>query len=222
MRKYIKYLKFSWILSIAKTIYFNLKYLPFKTAIKLPILIDYSVRIQIKKGGKIKVAKDTTRFGVQIGGMEGYYIPHRKSSYLRIENKMEFKGNAKILRGCYVSSFGGEVIFGENFFANHDLHVISSDRIEFSKDVLIGYNCEFRDTGGHYINKKVSISPILIGKHVWIASDCKILQGVQLKDGCVVATESLVLSKINSLHQEKSLIGGSPAKVLKKNIVWNE
>lgn len=55
--------------------------------------------------------------------------------------------------------------------------------------------------------------PITIGKNVWIGSKSVILQGVSIGDNCVVAVGAVVTKSFG----DNLIIGGVPAKVIKKN-----
>lgn len=59
---------------------------------------------------------------------------------------------------------------------------------------------------------------INIGKHCWIAYGAHILKGVALKSDVVVGTMSVV---VNSIDESNVVVGGFPARILKKNINWD-
>jgi virginiamycin A acetyltransferase len=52
---------------------------------------------------------------------------------------------------------------------------------------------------------------IIIGSDVWIGMDCHILSGVKIGDGAVISSNSTVTKDIPAF----SIVGGSPARVLK-------
>jgi acetyltransferase-like isoleucine patch superfamily enzyme len=53
--------------------------------------------------------------------------------------------------------------------------------------------------------------PIVIGNDVWLAENVKILQGVTIGDGVVVATESFVTKNVPPY----AFVGGNPAKIIR-------
>jgi len=53
--------------------------------------------------------------------------------------------------------------------------------------------------------------PITIGNDVWIAENVKILQGVTIGDGAVVATESFVTKDVPPY----AMVGGYPAEIIR-------
>ena len=63
------------------------------------------------------------------------------------------------------------------------------------------------------------IGSIEIGKHVWLTSNTIVAKNVKIADGCIVA-QGAVVSK--SITESKSLVGGVPAKVIRKDIEWKK
>lgn len=93
--------------------------------------------------------------------------------------------------------------------------------------VKIGCNCllanvKFRTTDNHSIIDIASgqrINPardIIIGDHVWIAEDVKVLKGSEVGNGSIIGSGSIV----TSIVPPYSLAVGVPAKVVKTGISW--
>lgn len=57
---------------------------------------------------------------------------------------------------------------------------------------------------------------IIIEDHCWIGTRSIILKNVQLNKGCVIAAGSIVTSDVPCY----SIVGGTPARVIKKDISW--
>lgn len=53
---------------------------------------------------------------------------------------------------------------------------------------------------------------IVIGNDVWMARDCKILSGVHIGDGAIIAANAVVTKDV----EPYSIVGGIPAKVIRK------
>lgn len=87
---------------------------------------------------------------------------------------------------------------------------------------MYGWNISFNTTDGHHVyengRQKAMEGDIIVGNHVWIASNCTITKNVYIADDCVVAQNSLIGKKFET---PKCLIGGQPAKVLKDNFTWS-
>lgn len=67
---------------------------------------------------------------------------------------------------------------------------------------------------GEQTNAPAGIS---IGNHVWIAYGVDVFKGSRIPDGCVVAGRALLTGKF---EESNTLIGGLPAKVIRRNISW--
>ena len=85
-----------------------------------------------------------------------------------------------------------------------------------AKDVVI------RTTDGHviynrYDRKRINAaSDVIIGDHVWIADRSVILKGVRIGNSSVIALGSIVTKNVPS----NVIVAGSPAKVVRRDIVW--
>ncbi|MBO1081600.1 acyltransferase [Roseomonas haemaphysalidis] len=99
----------------------------------------------------------------------------------------------------------------------------ANDRVTIGQDCLFA-NVRFRtsdshpiydDTNGERINPS---KPITVGNKVWIAEDVLILKGAIIEDGSAIGARSLVAGRIPS----KCIAVGSPAKVVRQNIRWEE
>ena len=62
------------------------------------------------------------------------------------------------------------------------------------------------------LRKVESKGEVIIGDNVWIGDKCTILPNVHIGDGVIVAANSVVTKDVPPY----SVVGGDPAKVLKK------
>lgn len=216
--KIIKYL-----LSIPKTIFFNFRVFPLLTAIKMPIFVANSVKINNIYRGCIQVQGKIRPLMITIG-MGGSKAIFAKKGMIHISKKDKaniiFKGKANFAEGI-VLYVKGKLIFGKNFSANRNCFISSDNDMTFGEDVLIGWNVNIRDSDGHkivYQDKKTDKdSNVQIGNHVWICAYSDILKGSKIANDCVVAYRSCVLGLETT---NNTLVGGYPAKKIKDNINW--
>lgn len=215
-----------YFISIPKSIFFNFKVLSFKEALKFPIFVDYKLDCRgVYKGGiKINTKLRTGMIKIGIGGSDA--IQGKRSKLFLNKKKdtfIEFNGNAQFSEGITIYVNYGNIIFGNNFISNKNVFISSDEKMTFGDDVLIGWNVNIRDSDGHKIEYEYQNSNINknveIGNHVWICSNTDILKGSKIKDGCVIAYRSCVCG-LNS--SENTLIGGYPAKEIKKHIKWSK
>lgn len=121
--------------------------------------------------------------------------------------------------GAYIEVVnGGRLTIGQGA-SNVGLTIMCAKEVTIGNGVRIGRNVSIRDWNGphviinhHYRNH----APVHIGNHVWLCSGCTIMPGVTVGEGAVVAANATVTKDV----PPHSLVGGSPAKVLKENIEW--
>mgnify|MGYP001346919814 CR=1 FL=1 len=102
-----------------------------------------------------------------------------------------------------------------------------TNKVHFGRFISIAEGCQFFLGGNHdwkrvttYLNpfKKrdseglITNGDITIGNDVWIGQDCKVMSGVTLGTGCVVAAGSVITKDV----EPYSIVGGIPAKLIRK------
>ena len=218
-----------WILlkrhrfSLWRSIWFNLRYLPFRQAIHLPILLAPNVYVRICKRGSF-VFLSGAKFGiVQIGYIDNNGNPDQASS-LNIQGMV-------IIHGTGMHAFGGglrlKVHPGAVFEIGNKSAVSNEARINVAEHVIIGdnnmwsYEVNIMDTDSHkiYDSTRCRINPpqpVHIGNNVWIGSKCTILKGVTLADGIIVAANSTITKSFTEPH----CIITTGNKVIKRDVSW--
>lgn len=208
------------LISLPKTIWWNIKLFGLKDGSKLPILIAYNTKIHLKKGQiQIQIPK---RFGVSIGfeGSEG--IPADKTSIIvNRKGKLIFHSTAIVSQGTSIRVEDAICQVGYHFYCNKNCFISCGKGIRIGNNVLLGWNVNIRDTDGHTIISDDKVledkKDVIIEDHVWLASFVDVLKGVKISEGCIVGWKSLVTSNINKSY---SLSVGSPAHIVKENIEW--
>lgn len=121
--------------------------------------------------------------------------------------------------GAYIEVVnGGKLTIGQGA-CNVGLTIMCAKDVTIGNGVRIGRDVSIRDWNGphviineHYRNH----APVHICDHVWLCTGCSIMPGVTIGEGSVVAANATVTKDV----PPHSLVGGSPAKVLKENIEW--
>jgi acetyltransferase-like isoleucine patch superfamily enzyme len=96
--------------------------------------------------------------------------------------------------------------------------IMTRHHITIGHDVIISWGVFISDSDWHWISWDQPTKPIIIGDNVWISHDASVLKGSKIGNGCIVGAKSLLS---NSTYPEKSLIAGSPAKVVRHNVEWS-
>lgn len=222
-KKILKY-----VASLPKTIYFNFKVFNFKQAIKLPVFVSKDVVIKNIYKNTIDIKSHLTTGMIKIALEEGTTIsPYAKKSIWNVNknSKIVFEGKASFSRGVAIVSGTDSILkFGKNFSSNSCCNFFVDKYIKFGDDCLMGWNVSVHDGDGHkiYDNKGNRINypdDIIVGDHVWICADVKILKGSSIPNNCIIARNSLLSKKFEI---ENAIYAGSPAKMLKQNIQWEQ
>lgn len=212
---------FHIIRCLPKTLYFNFRVFKFKDAIKLKIIIHPHIKFgQLHKG-----CINPPNSRIQFGYKGSVHIPRNIYGMISFDKsaKIVFKGKATFGEACVIAVNHGYLEFGNNFVCNKNVNISCSNKIVFDDNVLVGWNVLIRDTDGHKLFKNGILcknsKPVHIGEHVWLCAYTHILKGVTIRDGSIVAMDSIVTKPFT---QSNLLIGGYPAKVIEENYAWEK
>lgn len=187
-----------------KTIWFNLKNLPLKQAIKLPIMLN---KATIKGNGKIFI-DCPVYFGMIRMGFQQVSIYRNNGILFENNGEVHFKGSARIGSDSAISvGKTGRLEIGNNFVANAKLLMVCYDKIVIGHGVLFGWDIKMMDTDLHSLYKEENIKSkgygsIIIGDNVWIASGCKIYKNISVPQNCVIASDT-ILHKLHNCGEMK-------------------
>lgn len=106
------------------------------------------------------------------------------------------------------------------------MHISSIEKVEIGDNVLMASFVYISDNShGCYkgieqdipptippIKRKYFVSPVSIGRNVWIGENVMIMPGVDIGEGSVIGAHSVVTKSIPA----NSIAVGSPAKVIKQ------
>ena len=211
--------------SLLKSIIFNFRVLPFKDAIKLPILLYRNTHIGSVKG-RIEIAAPVRHGMIKIGrcyicGME------KSPTTLSVDGILRFNGRTSIGSGSVILvKKTGELVIGKKFRITGRTSIYCRHKITFGDGNLISWDNLFMDSDQHNIldeNGNI-LNPdkeINIGDHNWFGCRCTVLKGCSITDNCVIASGSILTRSFSEPH---TIIGGSGSgqKVLRSEISWND
>ena len=210
--------------NVIKTVYVNFRLLPFRQAIKMPLFI--SGRFLLRESeGKVVIKGDVNPGMIRIGRHDRYPETRVSRTIWVINGKIEFNGKFSFFRGSYIMvARGAELVFGIGDYPScgANTRIMCFNRIEI-EDAHITWDCQIMDSSFHYIESVDDgtvhplTRPVHIGKHVWIGNRTTITAGTIIPEETIVASHSLV-NKDFSEAGSNCLIGGIPAKVLKRGV----
>lgn len=208
---------------ILPTIYFNFHYLPWKQAVRLPIILYKPRLLKCKGRVLLQVDNHAIRPGIIRLGMFNVSLYPDKGITLEISGTVIFKGDCSIGNDSYISvGESGVLTFGDHFACTTSLKLTSYCSITFGNDVLVGWNNLFMDTDFHRLKwtdgrpSPRSYAPIRIGDGCWISANCILMKGTEVPSRCVVGACSF----LNRVYDcpEASLIAGHPATFIKQGL----
>lgn len=219
------YLQANWL----KTFYLNFKLLPFRQALRLPILLYGAFDICVGRSAKINIKAGGGRFAsVMIGNsysrMCGKNIrPHL--SHLAILGTLNLLGKTIFIgNGCNITiEKGASLSIGNNVYINNLTKIYCYNEIAIGALTRLSWECQLYDTNFHYISDENGRIERADGK-IKIGDGCLVGNRVSLQKGAVIPNYSIVAS--NSLVNKdfkncpNSVIAGCPAKVVRSGCVF--
>ena len=145
---------------------------------------------------------------------------NQKSSFTNL-GEFSLGSNVRIHKnlGIYIGK-KGKLSIGDNTYINPEVSIICKKEISIGRDCAISWRCQFLDDDLHTIiadGKRINpASSILVGNHVWICSDVKVLPGATIEDGVIIAAGSIVKGKLDA----HCLYAGVPARKIREKIEW--
>ena len=214
--------KLQLLRALIPSLIFNFKYLPFKQALSLPILVYKSHYLALR--GQVSIEADKIRFGmIKLGFPRAATYPNTGITW-RCQGKVIFKGTCTIPNDCYVIvGRQSTLTFGNDFNANAGLKLVSNCKITFGDHTRVGWAVTIMDTNFHPLYDmekkkfKKAFSPILIGDYNWFGTQCYIMHGVHTPERCIFGARSIVTR--GGQYESYCVHGGSPIRVLSRNVM---
>mgnify|MGYP001810278187 CR=1 FL=1 len=204
-------------------LYFNTRYLTtlffsfkFRNLSMLRILYFPKTKISFHRNAKISI---TPKSYLSIG--RRWELTSYLTSTFKIDDNgtVLVHGNFSINTGSYIAVGKKATLEFGSGYANNNVEICCFKHIKIGNNVAISKDVIIRDSDSHVINGNESnvTKPIIIGNNVWIGLRAIILKGVTIGDGAIIAAGAVV----NKDVPEKCLVGGVPAKIIKRNVDWN-
>lgn len=217
---------FTLIRCVIPSLIFNFHYLPFKQAIRLPILC-YKVNFKKLKGVVVIDSSYIQPGMIRLGFPTVRAYPNNGLSFSN-EGVITFKGHCSMGGGNsgLITLKTGHIIFGEDFNSTAGGVIVSAKRIEMGRFVTLGWGTKIIDTNFHPLYDlaqekfRKGYGAIKIGNNVWFGMESLCLHSVTIPDYSVLAARSVITS--SSKLESKCVHGGTPAKVIERNVIRPE
>ena len=165
-----------------------------------------------------KKAQVTGSGTLKLGAVWDAEDPFKSLFCLREGATLDVAGNFRIYSGAKVYVNKKATLSLGSGYINHNVNISCFNKIEIGQGVAISENVTIRDSDNHQIvgSENAMTQPVKIGNKVWIGMNVTILKGVTVGDASVIAAGSVVTNNV----PENCLVGGVPARVLKKSVKW--
>jgi maltose O-acetyltransferase len=163
-----------------------------------------------------------------------YYLKIIYSKRFKLIGNIKSKGllNIELSKGSLLTISGNLILqknvliavrknailnIGDNCFFNRNCSIICRDNINIENHCLFGENVKIYDNNHKIINNQVSkdlydTKKLIIENNSWVANDCNILMGSNIKENSVIGAMSLV----NKDLKDSGIYVGIPVKLIKK------
>lgn len=137
---------------------------------------------------------------------------------------INYNTNAGAVNICAKDS-GNEILIGDyaHIRGEAELVCMEGSRLIIGKNFGMSSETIIRTGDGHRIFDLTSgirtntAEDIIIGNDCWVARRAVILKGVSLNDFTILGTGALVTK---SFSEKNIILGGNPAKIIKRNVTW--
>ncbi len=207
-----------YVRAIPKSLVFNFRYLPFRQAIRFPIVVSHQVKL-VQLGGKVTIPDDAKTGKIRLGFGRVQVAEPSRSPFIWAAGKgahIQLGHRVKLGTGCKLH-VDGELIIHDCTNFTGESTLICKKKIEVGSNCLISWQTLIMDTDFHPIyhdhtNERLNPdAPITIGDKVWIGARSSLSKGSQVPRNSVVAAAAHVTK---AFEVNNVIIGGNPAKII--------
>lgn len=175
-------------------------------------LIFLGKRVRIRAPGSLKL-------GRSVSIHDNVYLDALSSRGITLGDNVTIRENA-IIECTGILRFPGEgIIIGNNVGISQNCFIAARGFISIGDDVqfgpsvtLVSENHNFEDPNILIRNQGVRREGIIIESDCWLGAGSKIMDGVWIGKGCIIAAGAVVTKNVPPY----SIVGGVPARLIKK------
>ena len=182
------------------------------------VICDHDLRINIRKGKNAKIILNgKCKLNSWLGGKTPINIHLGDNAMLLIDGDFEIGHGVGIMVGEYAKLTIGGCENESGAGITCDTKIMVNKSLTIGKDFICSWGVFITDSDWHMIEGQTPTQGVTIADHVWVGNNCSILKGTHIGNGCIVASHSKLYLKS---FDEDSLIGGVPAKLIKRPVRW--
>lgn len=183
-----------WVLkALLPSIWFCFRVLPFRQAIRLPILV-YRPKFRSLQGRVIINAP--VHFGMITMGRNVSAFHYNQGVVLEIMGTLVFQGHSLLGSGTVISiGDKGVATIGDRVSATAGLNLICYNKVSIGERTIMAWDVQIMDHDFHSITypdgrKSKGYGPVEIGKLCWLANGVKVYKSVRIPDCCIVSADT--------------------------------
>jgi len=212
--------------SLPLSLYFNLHYLPFKQAIKLPIIL-YNPSFWALKG-KIVIDSSNINFGmIRLGLFNASINKGKGFVWMNEAGMVIFRGSFSAGPGSVIKISHPRAVldFGNNVGNASSLKIDCHKGISIGENSRFGWDVVIMDSNLHRLKNSDGswtgrgFEAIDIGSNCWLSSQTVVLPGTKFPSYSVCALGSILNKDYSGFGN--GLFAGRPAKMIKPG-VWRD
>lgn len=217
-RQFIRWFR-SPKIALFKTLYINFRALKFKDALKFPILV-YDSHLKVSSVGKMHFTCPVKYGLVDIG--KGFFFSSSRGELCNT-GTIVFHGKCHILNGTKISNHG-IIELGDNCSFGEDMKIIIWDSLKLGRMNRFAYGTTIMDTSGHPVadiktgEVRRFTRGIELADYCWVGNSCKLCPGTKIPSHTIISNFSLLNKNYMDIG-DYCMLGGIPAKVLRKSLV---
>lgn len=218
--------KWSMLISLPCSLYFNFHYLPFRQAIRMPVIL-YSPSFWALQG-KVVIDSPQVHFGMIRLGLFNASINNEKGFvWMNEAGTVIFHGSFAAGPGSVMKITHPRAVLeiGDNVSNASSLKIDCHYRISIGERARLGWDVIIIDSNLHRLKNSdgswagKGYDAVEIGENSWISSQCVVLPGTKFPSYSVCALGSIL--NRDYAEGEKGLYAGRPAKLIKAGI-WRD
>lgn len=210
-----------WHTRYLKSLYVNFRVLPFRQAIRMPIVIIAPVKIRNLSGRciiKKQIHYKMFCIGTDVDNMPQSFLP----AQLNIQGTLVLNGFVSLNKGASLVVWpDATMTLGDDVMICSGVTIKAVNNVTVGNHVMISAGCFIMDSSIHCIyntNTMETDCPdgeITIGNNVWLNMYTDVIKWGSVPDGCITTRYSLI-NKIQDPDDINCILAGQPAKVIKR------
>jgi acetyltransferase-like isoleucine patch superfamily enzyme len=147
------------------------------------------------------------------------YVSALSKKGVTFGNNVGIGDHSRVIVSTSLNDIGDFIKIGNNVGIGEFAYLGGAGGLEIGDDCIVGQYLSCHPENHNYENidlpirhQGVNRKGIKIGNNCWIGSKVTVLDGVTIGSGCIIAAGAVV----NKSFPDNSIIGGVPAKLLKK------